>query len=227
MIGVLATVWRGALWRDLQEMKRTLSGRTAMVVMLVGLLYGAHLAGVRVKTALAAPAARLASFASADDSGLQAYPGLPAPPALVLTDQKGSRFTLDRLKGRPIVVTFAFAHCEDICPTIVHDLMAARRDADAADAALVVVTLDPWRDLPSRLPTIAEQWQLGENDYLLSGSIDEVTQVLKDWEVGFSRNPQTGDIGHVAVVVLLDREGRMTHRIGGDWRRAAPLLQAL
>ena len=65
-----------------------------------------------------------------------------AAPALVLIDQRGDRFDLASWRGRPVIVTFAFAHCADICPTLVHQLREARSHSGRDTVPIVVVTLD-------------------------------------------------------------------------------------
>jgi cytochrome oxidase Cu insertion factor (SCO1/SenC/PrrC family) len=86
------------------------------------------------------------------------------------------------------MVTFAFGHCEDICPIIVDHATRARRDEGAEQVPLLVVTLDPWRDTPDRLPSIAQLWELAADDRILSGSVDEVNAALDRWGVARVRD---------------------------------------
>ena len=48
-----------------------------------------------------------------------------------------------RFRGRPVLVTFAYAHCDTICPLVVGDVLAAQRQLTDRSPAVVVVTLDP------------------------------------------------------------------------------------
>ena len=150
----------------------------------------------------------------------------PAP-ALALTDQTGRRLTLASLRGRPVIVTFAFAHCQTVCPLVVEDVMAARRQADGPPPAVVVVTLDPWRDTPSRLPSIADAWKLERDAYVLSGSPELVERTLNAWRIPRTRNQRNGDIIHPTVVYIVDAAGRITYAVNGSASVIAAALRAL
>ena len=226
MVGFLVAVWGGALRADLQRAGRSLAGRAILGASLLLCVYGAGLAVQRVRGANGRADAALFTPRPFEGTLADARYTEPAPP-IPLVDQHGGRFSLDALRGRRVIVTFAYAHCQTVCPTIVRDLKAARRDAAATDAALVVVTLDPWRDVPSRLQTIAAEWQLGADDRVLSGPVDDVLRVIDAWQVAFARNERTGEVTHTAAVILLDRQGRVQYRLAGDLQRTAALLGTL
>jgi cytochrome oxidase Cu insertion factor (SCO1/SenC/PrrC family) len=88
---------------------------------------------------------------------------------------------------------------------------------------LIVVTLDPWRDTPDRLPTLATHWGLQSGDGLLSGSIAEVQATLDTLGVGRTRSQTTGDIEHGGTVMLL-KGGKVVWRLDGGWGRVRELL---
>jgi cytochrome oxidase Cu insertion factor (SCO1/SenC/PrrC family) len=135
-------------------------------------------------------------------------PSAIAAPPLALTDQSGQAFDLAQLSGEPALVTFAFAHCETMCPTLVRDVLRIRREVRREDIPLVIVTVDPWRDVPARLSSIAAAWNLSSSDRILSGAIDQVNQVLDDWNIARRRDPVTGDVVHALVVVLVNSDSR-------------------
>ncbi len=74
------------------------------------------------------------------------------PADVVLRDTEGSAFHLaQRPQGKVTAYFFGFTNCEDVCPTTMADLAAARRalDPSLADKVDVVfVTVDPPRDSP-------------------------------------------------------------------------------
>ena len=228
---MLVTLWLiagGALVSGLRALAGRPAGRATIATALMLAVLGLGAAGLRVGRA-----ETLADFATG-----AARPGAPrdiarldriAPP-LQLVDQDGAPFTLARLRGRPALVTFAFAHCETVCPLIVRDVLAAQARAADLDPppAVVVITLDPWRDAPARLTAIAAQWHLGSNAYVLSGTGADVEQVLDGWEVGRARDPRTGDVTHAAVVYVIDRAGRIAFSLSGaDGETYAELLRRL
>ena len=226
MAAVLMAVWGDALRKDFRALAASLSGRVTMAVVALLTMVGGAAAAQRVQTALNASNVELLTARSVIENYDETRYHQPAP-VIHLTDQRGMPFSLDTLSGQRVILTFAYAHCETVCPTIVHDLKSARRKARAEDAALVIVTLDPWRDVPSRLSTIAEQWELAPGDRILSGPVDEVLNVLDKWEVSHVRDERTGEIIHSSAVVLLDRDGLVSYRMSGDWQRTAGLLETL
>jgi protein SCO1/2 len=150
----------------------------------------------------------------------------PAPP-LQLIDQQGRDFQLDALRGRPVLLAFAFAHCETVCPLIIRDALEARARVPHVGAQVVVVTLDPWRDTPARLGAIARQWRLGPDDYMLGGDVPGVMNALDTWDISIRRDLDTGSIDHSSPLYLINREGRIIHAITGGTERIAALLRTI
>jgi protein SCO1/2 len=206
MVGFLAVVWPRPLVRGLAELAGRASGRLALGA--AALLVGAGLVGAGVKVsrvaAARAPAVQLPPGMPAAD-----HPRLDRPaPRLGLVDHEGDVVTVESLAGRPALVTFAFGHCADICPLVVENARRARDEAwGPGGATLVVVTLDPWRDTPGRLPGLAERWRLGPDDHLLGGPVEEVEAVLDAWNVARRRDPTTGEVAHPPLLYLLDEGG--------------------
>lgn len=183
----------------------------AAAVVLVTVVAAASLAA-RPTRGIAAPLS---------DGRAQAI-NLPAP-ATTLVDQHGAPVMLSTLT-QPSIVTVAFSHCDVVCPTTVRHILSARIAAGRPTMPLFIVTVDPWRDTAERLPTIARQWELGATDHVLSGTVGDVEQTLDALNIGRSRDPDTGDIAHAVVVLLLDGRGRVTQRFDGS---AGGLAQAL
>jgi protein SCO1/2 len=142
----------------------------------------------------------------------------------VLTDQYRRRTSLAEFRGHPLLLTFAFGHCATVCPAVVHDLQAARTKANRPEVPLVVVTLDPWRDTPDRLSTIAAEWGLSPRDRILSGSVVEVEGTLDALGIGRRRDETTGNIDHGSTVMILDDRGHIVWRLDGGWGRVGELL---
>jgi protein SCO1 len=145
-----------------------------------------------------------------DETALpQAYPRRAEPaPDFSLIDQHGARVSLSDFKGRTVVLTFVFAHCQTMCPFVVATL---KRSASEG-AEVLLVTLDPWRDTPSSLPGIARQWELPPTFRMLSSrALSDVTRVAVLYGVTFERNEKTGDIVHPGLVFLIDADGRLAY----------------
>lgn len=188
------------------------------------LLAGAVLAAVRVVGApgdaewLEAASARVpASYPRLDRS---------LPEVAGLVDQHGQAFDWGRVAGRPALLTFGFGHCATVCPMTVMNARQVqdRFRAEGREMDLVVITLDPWRDTPARLPALTRQFHLdsGRNrdedrieSYLLSGPVEAVNAALDALQVARERVPDTGDIIHPALVYLLDAKGTIVYAASG------------
>jgi len=118
---------------------------------------------------------------------------------------------MSQLRGQTVVLTFAFAHCQTICPRIVTQAVAAMKDLPEGDARLVIITLDPWRDTPSALPLLAKKWKLPANAHILSGAVAAVTKTLDLYKVPWSRSEQNGDIAHPALTYVISPTGKIAY----------------
>lgn len=134
------------------------------------------------------------------------YPQLDLDsPEFALQDQHGRPFGAENFRGKVTVVSFAYAHCETVCPMLLSTL----RQFQEVDK--VVVTLDPWRDTCGNLSSIADSWDLGEGALVLSGEPEEVEKLTGAWSVPVSRDELTGEISHPSLIFVLDRQGRVVY----------------
>jgi len=219
----ISVVWRESVGGALIGLVARGWGRAALLGAVVLLGGGALLASLRVDQAL--EAATLQAW-NANPVGVAA---LDRPlPEFSLVDQHGTRQGPEGLHGRPTLVTFAFGHCETLCPIVVQTANRVRDRFDAGSAPrVVVVTVDPWRDTPARLPALTQQWHLGPDDLALSGEVAEVESALREFGVGTSRNMSTGEIVHPARVFVVDAEGVMRYSVPADANRIEELVRGL
>lgn len=213
MIGTLLFFWGEEVGTGLRRLRSSAGGSLVLGAAVLVLGIGVAAATGRVLTAQVRGDARLVrpEIRAAD------YPRLERPaPELGLVDQAGQELGLGDLRGRVTFVTFAYAHCQTVCPLIVRNVLQARDALPDDPPAVVVVTLDPWRDTPARLPYIAEKWGMRGDAHVLSGEVPEVNRVLDAWNVTRQRDPRTGEITHPALAYILDREGTLAYAVGGD-----------
>ena len=214
MVALLVAGWGERTRNALEHLASSASGRVVVTMTVLVVMGGVGATGARVLTA-SIPEPTLPEAGDVPDS----YPRLdrswPVVPGLV--DQRGRVFSLASLDGRPALLTFGFAHCEAICPLLVASSLEARdRVAGIVDLRVVVLTLDPWRDTPSRLPSIAEQWGVGSEDLILSGPVDAVENALTAWNVARVRDASTGDVVHPALVYLVEADGTVAYASTGS-----------
>jgi protein SCO1 len=222
MLGFLALVWGADLRAGLGLVMARAAGQLA--VGLVGALIIVGVSGVvvRVRTAGLEPFST-----GAGDIAAQLTRVDDAAPALPLVDQHGREVSLDEYRGRPVLIAFAYAHCATVCPLIVSDVLEAQRRSPEREPAVLVVTLDPWRDTPSRLPSMARQWSLPDEARVLSGEPGVVEHTLNRWRVPRARNQKTGEITHPSLVYVIGPDGRIAYAIGGNVDVISAAIQAL
>lgn len=222
MVILLAMIWGEELQAGLTLATARAAGQVALGVALALVAAGLGAVVVRVRAANTEPFS-----AGAMDAAARLTRVSDVAPAISLTNQFGREVSLASFRGRPVIVTFAFAHCETICPMTVADVLAARRRIDGVPPPVLVVTLDPWRDTPGRLGSIAASWRLDPDAHVLSGLPDAVERTLNDWRMPRARNQKTGDVSHPSVVYIVDANGRIAYVVTGGVEAIAAAVRAL
>lgn len=224
---ILVFGWANGLRGLLQRARASRTVAATLTALALGAVLLVTGAAVRVHNARVTP-----DWAAPDPTlPPLTYPRLDRPaPALALTAHTGQPLDLAQLAGRPVLITFAYAHCETVCPLIVQQALRAQAELrDEADTpALVIVTLDPWRDTPSRLAAMATAWGLPEGDaWVVGGTVEDVERTLDAWEVPRSRDATTGEITHPSLLYIVDRAGRLAYVSTGGAAAIAELLRRL
>jgi protein SCO1/2 len=148
--------------------------------------------------ALAAPA-----FGAAGDG----------PRSIALVDQRGARFSLDDLRGRPVMVTFVATRCTDACPiaTALYSQLAARLRRAHVDATLLEVTLDPQYDTPFVMERYAQRYDGGGPAWrFASGAPGDVRAVMRAFGVTAVKDGRGIPEVHSTFAYLIDPRGKLT-----------------
>jgi cytochrome oxidase Cu insertion factor (SCO1/SenC/PrrC family) len=204
------------LKNQMVQLARSIPGLLAcMSLVLSPLAIGAYV-GVRVAQAPSANFRPQQGRLPAD------YPSLnEACPAFSLVDQTGQAFGPQSLVGRSTLLTFAYAHCQTVCPGLIENL---RQAGIKSKARVVVVTLDPRRDTCGSLEGLVRFWQLPPGSLMLGGQVEQVEAAIKSFEIPAGRDTKTGEITHPALVLLLDSKARLRYRFNSpstEWLEEA------
>ena len=223
MVALLAVIWPRELRAGLARLLSRVPGQLATGAVAAVLVAGLGSVVVRVS------GASVETFSAGRDRDRAATLTRvnDQPPAMALVDQAGDTVTLASLRGRPVLVTFAFAHCETICPLVVSDVAAAAAQLMEERPVILVVTLDPWRDTPSRLAAMAGDWRLTGDAHVLSGDPMVVERVLNAWRIPRVRNERTGDLSHPSLVYVIGRDGRIAYVLPGGADAIVAAVRAL
>jgi protein SCO1/2 len=179
------------------------------------------LSTIRAVFALALCTLSFGAFAGDVQSGPPNVKSMPVPADSVyqlqsaLTDQDGKTFKLDRLRGKPVIVSMFYNSCQFVCPMLIDTL---KMTSDAAGGSnpgglsYLLVTFDPARDDVAVLRSVAKahaldttQWTLARTD---AASVRKLAAVL---HIQY-RLLANGDFNHSTALILLDREGRIIGR---------------
>ena len=156
---------------------------------------------------------------------------LPLP----LTDQHGRTADWRQHRGQPQVVAMFYTSCQYICPLVVDSGKAvehALTPAEQAKLGILLISMDPKRDTPVALMTVAKKRGLDASRWsLASPRADDVRSAAGVLGVRY-RQLADGEFNHTSALVLLDRDGRIvarTEKIGSvvDPEFIAAVHQAL
>jgi protein SCO1/2 len=134
-----------------------------------------------------------------------------AAPALKLSGTDGQPLTLERFRGKVVLVAFGFSNCGEVCPITLATLAGARKKlgADAArDVQVVYVTVDPERDDAARMRKF-----LGAFDPTFVGGVGtraEIDAAQASWGISSAKKTYADgsySIGHSSSIYLIDRAG--------------------
>lgn len=102
-----------------------------------------------------------------------------------LTDQFGEAASLADFAGRVALVTFLYTDCPDVCPIVANHLRAAADalDADGADAAIIVISVDPQGDDVAAAREYSERWGMAQRWRYLVGDEDELRPIWASYYI--------------------------------------------
>ncbi len=165
--------------------------------------------------------------------GLELLSGhLTALPQVTFTNQDGAAVPLASLRGKVTVVAAFLTHCHESCPlftSIFGDLTKVLRSRGWTDKVnLVEVSMDPGRDTPPVLKAYAQK--TGATWPLLTAPDARLKSFWRalgapystvpysgtpptDWYTG---RPETYDVSHDALAVVLDQNGNARFSLLGN-----------
>jgi protein SCO1/2 len=136
-------------------------------------------------------------------------------PDFRLRNEEGEPISMRALRGRPVVVTFLYTHCQDSCPIQAQTVRGALDDL-GHDVPALAIAVDPPNDTPqSARKFLAEQRATGRIQFVL-GSREQLRPLWK----GYAITPQRVTQEHMARITLVDERG--FQRVGYPGSEATP-----
>lgn len=193
------------------------------------------LAGVRVLETSDDQAVAVAALALRQDThtrGKNPYREVGEPaPAFTLYDQEGAAVALDRFRGKRIVLNFIFTRCPvaTMCPASTAKMMslqAAAKKAGIADLQFLSVSFDSAFDTPPVLKAYAEARGIDTSNFsFLTGPENAIRDLLAQF--GVIAEPSESIFKHTLATLLIDRDGKILHRVDGSTWSVEDFLQRL
>lgn len=148
----------------------------------------------------------------------------------VLLDRQGRPVELSRYRGKPLVVTFIYTACFQVCPTITRNLQKA------VDTTVSVMGADRFNvisigfnqpfDSPAALADFSRQYGIRlPNWEFLSPAPAIVGDLTANF--GFSYVATPAGFDHINQVTLVDADGRIVRQVYGEKFTAEDLAEPL
>jgi protein SCO1 len=140
----------------------------------------------------------------------QRLPVVGAAPEFVLTNQAGERTRLADLRGKVLAVTFIYTSCVDTCPILTAKMASLQPKLGSAfgpRVRFVSITVDPEVDTPEVLGKYAAAHGANLGGWsFLTGPPAEIQEVVRRYGA-FAKKSQRGDVDHLFLTSLVDRQG--------------------
>jgi protein SCO1/2 len=148
------------------------------------------------------------------------------PGAYDFTDTAGRHVSLASYRGKPLVVSFVYTGCSQVCPATTRFLARAVREARSAagpDAFNVVsIGFNVPLDNPQSLAVFARQQGVDDARWsFLTPEAGAPERLARDF--GFTYAAQSGGFDHLSQLTILDGSGRIRAQVYGD-SFALPML---
>jgi cytochrome oxidase Cu insertion factor (SCO1/SenC/PrrC family) len=141
-----------------------------------------------------------------------------AVPAFPLVDQSGHAFSLARLRGNAVILSFIYTRCADpaMCPLVSAKFEQLQRRIGAAPIRLLELTLDPRFDTPQVLRRYGRafgedpaRWTLATGTPGTLGELAARLGIASTWT-------RPGTLAHTEAAIVLDRNGAIDRIVEGN-----------
>lgn len=155
-------------------------------------------------------------------------------PDFELLDRRGKPVRLSSYRGKPLLVSFIYTGCFEVCPTQTRTLYEAVKGLDRLlgenQFNVVSIGFNQPFDNPDAMRAFAAQHMIRHRNWeFLSPSVQQLEALTQAF--GFSYVATPAGFDHVLGVTVLDAEGRIHTQVLGDRmsadRLGSPLRQLL
>ena len=135
--------------------------------------------------------------------------GSTAAPNFSLKDQFGNSISLLQFKGKPVVLTFLYTHCPDVCPLTAEKLHTTMLSLgnNAQQVVVLAVSMDPKGDTAAAAQNFSKVHKLGDYFHYLIGSHNELAPVWASYSVDAQAATSSGTVNHSSALYVIDKQG--------------------
>ncbi len=143
---------------------------------------------------------------------------VPAPD-FQLKDQFGNPISLAQFKGKPVVLTFLYTHCPDVCPLTAEKLHATMLNLgkDAQRVAVLAVSMDPKGDTAAAAQNFSKVHKMIDYWHYLIGTHDQLAPVWASYSVDAQAATSSGSVSHTSAVYVIDKQGHERVLLDNDF----------
>ncbi len=147
-----------------------------------------------------------------------------------LRDAAGGQVWLSSLRGKPLVVSFVYTGCFQICPTATRALdravRAARRELGADAFRVATIGFNLPFDTPEAMKDFSRRQGVDDPNWLfLSPEADSLPALVADF--GFRYQATAAGFDHVLQVSIVDSRGRVYRQLYGEAVSGSQLIAPL
>ena len=131
-----------------------------------------------------------------------------------LIDHRGEIINFNKFKGKVLIITSFYSHCEAMCPLILRQVRdISNQIKDKSQIKIFAITMDPERDTPQQLDITAKSYKMDEPYYhFLTGDKDLINQYLDQLNFARKYNPKTGEYSHANIILIVDKNNKLAYR---------------
>lgn len=141
------------------------------------------------------------------------------PADFAFLDREGLPVRLSQYRGKPLLVSFIYTGCFQVCPLTTRSLQSAieagRGVFGTSQFNVISIGFNQPADSPQSLKSFARQYRIDATNWEflspVGGSVERLTK-----EFGFSYLPTPAGFDHILQVTLLDAQGRIYQQIYGE-----------
>jgi protein SCO1/2 len=149
------------------------------------------------------------STSGTNSSGLQGTNlGGTVAPDFHLTDQFGKQISLSQFKGEPVVLTFLYTHCPDVCPLTAEKLHTVMLSlgSNAPHVAMLAVSVDPRGDTRAAVLNFSKVHRMLDSWHYLTGTQSQLSPVWSAYSM-YASVATANTVNHSTALYVIDKQG--------------------